>query len=585
MASATAASVSITDLTSSLDLTLLVEKTGLRAVDAWQSVVKPFARETYLRAESLVMRYPETAIYLLIAFAVLVLYFLGERMIKTVFSFFTSRRFEEPVYLVDFVTFKPPQTLRVTKDLWMARNEEFKWSQEDLDFQMKLLDRSGLGDTTCFPPSIVHPPAKLNIQTAREEAEQVMFGCLDELFQRHKLKPKDVDILIVNCSLFNPTPSLSAMIINRYKLREDIFSFNLSGMGCSAGLISVDLARDLLQVHKNANAIIVSTENITQNIYLGAEKSMLVSNTLFRMGGAALYLTNRKSQRSRARWQLRHLVRTHMGAEDLSYKCVFQDLDSEGKLGVRLDKVLMSAATRALQRNITKMGPLILPYYEQIKYVIRFVLWKRALAAFNREHKKEQLETSLSTSSSSDSAVSTSTSSTGTNVSGKGGKDKDKDKDKDNDVTNRNGGNANGKNTQKGKKSSKDAVEGKESSSSNTNTNTNTDSTAATRSSRPTGPTPPPAPVPNFLTAVDHFCIHAGGRAVIDALEKALSLPEAKVRPSREALRRFGNTSSASIWYELEYIEKNDNPVRGEKVWQIAFGSGFKCNSGVWEKL
>ena len=59
-----------------------------------------------------------------------------------------------------------------------------------------------------------------------------MFGCVDELFSRKeikgkrssfaslsnrimpvtdRLKPRDVDILIVNCSLFNPTPSLSAM--------------------------------------------------------------------------------------------------------------------------------------------------------------------------------------------------------------------------------------------------------------------------------------------------------------------------------------------------------------------------------------
>ena len=58
-----------------------------------------------------------------------------------------------------------------------------------------------------------------------------------------------VDILIVNCSLFNPTPSLSAMVVNHFGMRPDIKSYNLSGMGCSAGIISIGLARELLQVH------------------------------------------------------------------------------------------------------------------------------------------------------------------------------------------------------------------------------------------------------------------------------------------------------------------------------------------------
>ena len=52
-----------------------------------------------------------------------------------------------------------------------------------------------------------------------------------------------VDILIVNCSLFNPTPSLSAMIVNHFKMKSNIVSYNLSGMGCSAGVISISLGQ------------------------------------------------------------------------------------------------------------------------------------------------------------------------------------------------------------------------------------------------------------------------------------------------------------------------------------------------------
>ena len=95
---------------------------------------------------------------------------------------------------------------------------------------------------------------------AREKAEQVMFGVLDNLFAITNVKAKDIGILAANCSIFNPTPSLSAMIVNKYKLRGNIKNFNLGGMGCSVDFIAIDLAKDMLQLHRNTYAIVVSVE-------------------------------------------------------------------------------------------------------------------------------------------------------------------------------------------------------------------------------------------------------------------------------------------------------------------------------------
>jgi predicted naringenin-chalcone synthase len=49
-----------------------------------------------------------------------------------------------------------------------------------------------------------------------------------------------------------------------------------------------------------------------------------------------------------------------------------------------------------------------------------------------------------------------------------------------------------------------------------------------------------------------------------------------------------GNTSSSSIWYELRFVEQASGArsiKKGQRVLQIAFGSGFKCNSAVWLRL
>ena len=109
-----------------------------------------------------------------------------------------------------------------------------------------------------------------------------------------------------------------------------------------------------------------------------------------------------------------------------------------------------------------------------------------------------------------------------------------------------------------------------------------------------------PPYVPDFTKAFEWICVHTGGRAVIDAMEQNLALPSHYLEPSRLSLYRYGNVSSASIWYELELIAENGNQCgahrpdgnlpdkvrklkRGDRVWQIAFGSGFKCNSAVWQ--
>ena len=91
--------------------------------------------------------------------------------------------------------------------------------------------------------------------------------------------------------------------------------------------------------------------------------------------------------------------------------------------------------------------------------------------------------------------------------------------------------------------------------------------------------------VPDFKLAFDHFCVHPGGRGVLDEIEKSLSLTKWHMEPSRMTLYRFGNVSSSSPWYELAYIEAKGRVKKGGMTWQIGLGSGFKCVGVVWRAL
>uniref|UniRef100_A0ACD5ZRX6 Uncharacterized protein n=1 Tax=Avena sativa TaxID=4498 RepID=A0ACD5ZRX6_AVESA len=338
-------------------------------------------------------------------------------------------------------------------------------------FITRMLQRSGLGDQTYLHPSLHDIPPRCCLSSSRDEAEQDIFAAMDDLLAKTGISPGDIDILVTNCTAFNPTPSMADIIVNKYKLRDDIRSVHISGMGCSAGVISLEVARNLLQAApRGAHALLVSTETTSLINYTGKNLAMLLPAALFRMGAATVLLS---TSRSKSRFRLTHIVRTLTAAQDRAYRCAYQEEDEE-QTGVNLSKDLVAIAGETLKANIVAIGSVVLPPSEKLLFALSLVA-RKVLG------KKIKLY------------------------------------------------------------------------------------------------------VPDFRTAFEHFCIHAGGRAVIDAVQSSLCLSDENVEPSRMTLHRFGNTSSSSLWYELAYIEAKRRTQKGDRLWMVGFGSGFKCNSAVWE--
>lgn len=74
--------------------------------------------------------------------------------------------------------------------------------------------------------------------------------------------------------------------------------------------------------------------------------------------------------------------------------------------------------------------------------------------------------------------------------------------------------------------------------------------------------------------AVDLWAIHPGGRAILDAAERALHLPQDALDPSRAVLRDYGNMSSPTVLFVLAEMMRRV-PGSGAHGLAMAFGPGL----------
>ncbi|OIW15752.1 hypothetical protein TanjilG_04287 [Lupinus angustifolius] len=417
--------------------------------------------------------------FLSILYVVIVLY-----LCYMVWKLFDQKRDQE-CYILAYQCYKPSDDRMLGTDCCgkiMERNKNL--GLNEYKFLLKAVVSSGVGEKTYAPRNIVEG-RELNptLNDGIIEMEEFFNDNIAKLLAKTGISPSQIDVLVVNVSMISSHPSLASRIINHYKMRQDIKAFNLTGMGCSASLISLDIIKNIFISQKNKFALLVTSESLSPNWYSGNDKSMILTNCLFRAGGCAMLLTNKRSLKHKAILRLKCLVRTHHGAIEDAYNCCNQKEDNQGKLGFYLSKNLPKAATKAFVDNLKVLCPKVLPTREFLRYMIVSLMKKR-----NRNSSPKII---------------------------------------------------------------------------------------ATLNKSPL----------DFKSGVEHFCLHTGGKAVIEGIGKSLDLCDYDLEPSRMTLHRFGNTSASSLWYVLGYMEAKKRLKKGDRVMMISFGAGFKCNSCLWEVM
>ncbi|WOL20417.1 hypothetical protein Cni_G29222 [Canna indica] len=382
-----------------------------------------------------------------------------------------------PVLLLDYSCFLPDTDRKCSFEVsqYITRRSR-RYTQKSEDFMRGIFLKSGLGDETYVPASFFQTDYQPSLRSAFQEAEEGMTLAVEALLAKTDVPASSIDLVIVSCGMFAPAPSLTSLLVHRFAFPDSVATYNLSAMGCSFGVGAVDLAGRILNSSRRVRyALVVVTEGLALNWYFGDNRSMLVTNCIFRAGAAAVLVTNDPAKRCAAKMELVHSLRTHRGADDAAYTAAYQQEDEDGTVGVALKKDLIRVAGEGLYAHVRLLMPKVLPWSQLLQ--VAMGLWGRK------------------------------------------------------------------------------------------------------------GETTKRAAVPDFTTAFEHICVHTGGKAVIESVGRLMRLEEEVTEPARMCLHRFGNTSSSLVFYELAYFDAKGRVRRGDRMWMLAFGTGFKVCSLVWRAL
>jgi len=83
--------------------------------------------------------------------------------------------------------------------------------------------------------------------------------------------------------------------------------------------------------------------------------------------------------------------------------------------------------------------------------------------------------------------------------------------------------------------------------------------------------------------SIAHWCIHPGGKKIVDLIQKELQLSDADTADSRKILRQYGNMSAPTILFVLKSIMEKAIK-ENELIFGVAFGPGLTMETFLLKK-
>lgn len=81
--------------------------------------------------------------------------------------------------------------------------------------------------------------------------------------------------------------------------------------------------------------------------------------------------------------------------------------------------------------------------------------------------------------------------------------------------------------------------------------------------------------------AITHWCIHPGGKKILEAVHKSLAFTNGQLQPCYDILKEYGNMSSPTVLFVLEKIMDALDKNEPAKIFGAAFGPGITMETFI----
>ncbi|MCH7590188.1 hypothetical protein IIB34_04030 [PVC group bacterium] len=131
----------------------------------------------------------------------------------------------------------------------------------------------------------------------RDVAVNLASNALEGAMKETGLKSQDIDgIFIATCTGYL-CPGLTSYVTERLSLRNDICVMDLVGQGCSGAIPALQAASNYITSHPGTRVGVIAVEVCSAAIHWGELPELILSNSIFGDGAAAMILTDDQGQR------------------------------------------------------------------------------------------------------------------------------------------------------------------------------------------------------------------------------------------------------------------------------------------------